>query len=83
MPPTADDFRRKLDEILTNAKQQGRPYIDIRAGDLHRAVGGYPGNNHRMPVCCNVMKGTMKQGDEILESPPSGQGASLTIRYYI
>jgi 5-methylcytosine-specific restriction protein A len=44
-------------------------------------VGGYPGENHRMPVCCEVMRSTMAPGDQVVETPPSGKGAALTIRY--
>ncbi len=75
---TAEDFQSELDRIFASAGQ-GR--IDVTSGTLHRHVGGYPGRNHRMPVCCEVMKRNMRHGDQIIHSPPSGQGASLTIRY--
>ena len=55
----------------------------VTAGALHRMVGGYPGKNARMPVCCGVMKREMKPGDTILYAPPSGQGASLEISYRV
>ena len=83
MPPTAQNFQIELNNIFASAKQQGKLYVDVRAGDLHRKVGGYPGRNHRMPLCCEVMKRNMKPGDRILQQPPSGQGANLVIRYYI
>lgn len=57
-------------------------YIDINAGDVHRAVGGYPSSNHRMPVCCQTMRKLMNGTDEIVQSPPKGNGSLLTIRYY-
>ncbi len=63
------------------AELRGDSYIDINSGELHRKVGGYPGPNHRMPVCCNVMYREQRVGDKVLSSPPKGQGASLTIRY--
>jgi len=75
------DFEKELDRIFTLAQQEGRSYIEIKSGDLHRQVGGYPGRNHRMPTCCWVMKKRMGPGDEILREPPRGQGATLTIRY--
>lgn len=81
MLPTAQDFQNELDCIFASAQQQGKPYVDVKSGDLHRRIGGYPGHNHRMPVCCEVMKGDMKPGDQILQQPPSGQGATLIIRY--
>jgi hypothetical protein len=58
--------------------------VEINAGLLHRRVGDYPDSvRHRMPVCCRVMFEALDlgYGDTILEQPPNGQGANLTIRY--
>jgi hypothetical protein len=44
-------------------------------------VGGYPGNNHRMPVCCAAMRAEMRAGDNIVRAPPSGDGANVVIEY--
>jgi hypothetical protein len=78
-----EDFQRALEKSFNSAYQEGKSYVDIRASDLHREVGGYLGTSHRMPVCCSVMRKNMQEGDEVLYEPPSGQGASLTIRYYL
>ena len=83
MVPTADDFRDQLAREFESAAVAGRDYVDIRAGDLHTKLGGYPDPNHRMPVCCNVMHTEMGNGDKECESPSSGQGANLVIRYRI
>ena len=77
----AADFRAILGVILRGAERAGRSYVDINSGQLHRDVGGYPGPDHRMPVCCQVMRDAMRIGDEIVTVPPKGNGASLTIRY--
>ena len=82
-PPTAEDFENTLLKWLREAKEAGREYIDVRAGDLHRKVGGYPGPDHRMPLCCDVMRRLMGPEDMVLEEPPSGYGANLVIRYYL
>lgn len=74
-----DIFEAYVDQKL---KSSYLGYTDLNAGDVHRAVGGYPSNNHRMPVCCNVMRSRMIEDDYILCCPPKGNGASLTIRYY-
>ena len=76
--PSSDDFRQALAQQFSAAQDDS---IVITSGELHRAVGGYPSKNHRMPVCCSVMRNAMKEDDLILNEPPSGQGASLTIRY--
>ena len=79
--PKAEDFRNALRALFEEAERNGLSYIDIQAGDLHRRVGGYPGTNHRMPQCCDVMRAIMTSNDVILSAPPSGRGASLAIRY--
>lgn len=79
--PDSFDFELALSHLFKEAERQGWPYVDVNAGELHRKVGGYPGRSHRMPVCCEVMKKNMQAADQILEQPPKGKGASLTIRY--
>jgi 5-methylcytosine-specific restriction protein A len=82
MAPTARDFQIALEREFADAQQAGRASVEINAGTLHRQIGAYPGRDHRMPVCCRVMRSRLRAGlDEIVDSPPSGQGASLTIRY--
>ena len=34
---------------------RGAGHVEINSGELHRAVGGYPGADHRMPMCCDAM----------------------------
>lgn len=76
-------FKKEIIKILSEAKKQGLSYIDLVSGDIHRKVGGYPSNNHRMPSCCKAMYSLMKPGDEVLYAPQKGKGATLKIRYYI
>ncbi len=81
---TADDFRHERVAMFEAAADAGRGAIVVRADDLHRGVGGYPGDDHRMPLCCNVMHAEMVVGvDEVLSAPPSGQGASVAIKYVL
>jgi hypothetical protein len=80
----ADDFRSELLAIIDRAQRQGRPHVEVNAGELHRVIGGYPdAAAHRMPVCCEVMLGEMKAADMIIFQPPGGKGASLTVRYLV
>ena len=83
--PTAQEFKMELHRMMYEAMQEGKATADINAGELHRRVGGYPGANHRMPVCCEVMRSAIAAdaGDAVLSEPPSGQGASLTVRYVL
>ena len=81
--PNADDFRHELHRMMLEAMKAGKPFAEINAGELHRRVGDYPGRNHRMPICCQVMRAAFAPdaGDIIVAQPPKGQGPSLTIRY--
>ena len=82
-PPTREDFQIALENRIQRAREQGKRSIEVRSGDLHGGVGGYPGRNHRMPLCCAVMQDAMREGDTVESSPESGQGASLLILYVI
>ena len=85
MPPTADDFRDELYRIMQEAVREGRTFVDVNAGEVHAGLGGYPGRDHGVPVCCKVMREewATDYGDKILQEPPRGQGVSLTIRYIL
>jgi len=78
---TTKQFHNQLHDIFTHAEERGDWFVKVNAGDLHRMVGGYPGTNHRMPMCCGVMYDEMKADDKILAAPPKGKGASVTIQY--
>ena len=55
----------------------------VNSGELHRAVGGYPGPNERLQTCCEAMKEEMKSGDVIMGDLDNCRGAALTIRYQL
>jgi 5-methylcytosine-specific restriction protein A len=78
-----NDFFQELERLFSDAGKRDETSIRVKAGDLHRLIGGYPGTNHRMPVCCSVMMSVMADGDEIIREPPKGNGASLTIEYQL
>lgn len=80
---TAADFQEQLDTIFQDARQKELSHVDVLSGDLHRRVGYYPGTNHRMPVCCSIMRQNLKAGDTVLHEPPKGNGATVKIRYKI
>ena len=76
-----DDFRTELKAQLDRATYRGASHVEINSGELHRAVGGYPGTDHRMPMCCDAMYEQQGAEDVIVSRPPKGKGASLTIRF--
>lgn len=82
--PSASDFRSELRAQIDRATRQGRPHVEVNAGELHRTVGGYPGEDHRMPICCQVMRDEAETGDaSVIYETDSGKGAALTIRYKV
>ena len=86
MMPTAEEFKQALSGYLAEAATAGLPSVEVNAGHLHRVLGGYTGpQNHRLPICCSVMRAEMDEtlGDEITHEPGGGIGASLTIRYVL
>lgn len=78
---TTDAFRSEITAQIFRANSRGAGHVEINSGKVHRTLGGYPGADHRMPMCCEAMRSLMLPGDEIVTEPSGGQGASLTIRY--
>lgn len=79
MPVTTEDFQIALQGRFRKAESKGERWLVGRAGDLHQAVKA----ENRMPMCCGAMVAAMEPGDAVVESPPSGQGASLTIFFWL
>lgn len=79
--PTAAAFEQELGGRLARARRDSKRSLTVNAGELHRAVGGYPGRANRMPICCRVMRKYMSAGDRVVAAPPKGDGASLTVCY--
>ncbi len=83
MAPTAKVFQAELDRRFKQALLDGKSHIDIQSGSIHREVGGYPGSDNRMPVCCGIIYKNMSPADVCLSRPPSGLGATLEVRYVL
>lgn len=81
--PNKEDFVKEIQRLMQEAKSKGAEYVDIVSGDVHRNLGGYPGENHRMRTCCDAMYGKMGAKDEVLNAPASTYGAKVEIRYYL
>ena len=81
--PSPKDFQEELDKLIRAGVKQGLSSIDISSGELHRKAGGYPAKNHRMPICCHVMRQYMNSNDTVISEPPKGAGATLVIRYVL
>jgi len=78
-----DDTRNELQNIMNWAKQKGIIEVTINAGKLGEALGLYDSNKNNVKSVCDAMKSMMKEGDKIVDEPPSGEGASVTIKYKV
>jgi transcriptional regulator with XRE-family HTH domain len=75
-------FRNEVELQLDHARRTGKTSMTLSAGEIHRAVGGYPGPGHRMPVCCTALRELAEElSADLVSSPPKGNGASLTYRF--
>jgi hypothetical protein len=81
--PSIDHFQHVLHAQLQEAAKRRAKNIVINAGELHRAVGGYPGPDQRLQTCCDVMKAEMRTGDAIVGDLANAQAAALMIRYQL
>lgn len=81
--PNSEDFEKALHIIFAyKTIIEDACFVEIQNGKLHKIVGGYPnGGNHRMPICCEVMRKIMMKEDEILDESESGESSKLLIRY--
>ncbi len=71
-------------EIFGDAQSRKESSVVVVSGDLRLLVGNHPGRGgHRMPICRDVMKQLMKEGDKILHEPKKGKGATLKIQYFL
>lgn len=83
MKASTADFQAELDNVFRQAESLGLVGIEVKSGNLHRRVGGYPRSDHRMPICCDVMYEAMTPADEVLAQPEKGKGASVVVRYIL
>ena len=81
--PSFDHFRQELRAQFDRAEKRRAINLVVNSGELHRAVGGYPGPNERLQTCCEAMKEEMKSGDVIMGDLDNWRGAALTIRYQL
>lgn len=70
-------FAEQIARRITEAEMLGVDSVKVSAGEVHRAGGGYPAVNHRMPLCCDAMCREQRDGDRVVSAPPKGTRARL------
>ena len=73
---TAPEFRSELYRLFRQAELAGKPWIDVRAGDLHERVQRLNLTpTLRMPNCCRVMRQEQRHGDTVVSDRASDGSA--------
>ena len=75
-----DDCRKVVLAQIRRAGNQGRPHVEINAGELRRAVY-LDAPTNRPPMACSAMRESKTKSDEVIFEPPAWDGASFTVRY--
>ena len=76
---TTDDIRQHILELKTAAKDEGKKFIILKSGDIHKALK----LKSAMPQVCNAMRQSMNEGDIVLHTTPSGNSSTIEIQYNI
>ena len=76
---TTMDVRDYIDFCRRYAAEHGESSVVLRSGEVHRFLR----MRNSMPSVCNAMYTSMNDGDEVLDSSPSGYSSTLTIRFNV
>ncbi len=76
-----DHFRQELLAQIGRASKSGAANVLINAPSLYKSLGGYPGSDHGMPLCCDAMEQEIKAGDLLLVDRANQAG--MTVRYLL
>ena len=76
---TTDDIRQHILELKTVAKNEGKKFIILKSGDIHKALK----LKSAMPQVCNAMRQSMNEDDIVLHTTPSGNSSTIEIQYNV
>ena len=76
---TTDDIRQHILDLKTTAKNEGKSFIILKSGDIHKALG----LKSALPQVCNAMRQSMNEGDIVLHTTPSGNSSTIEIQYNV
>ncbi|WP_404332151.1 hypothetical protein [Mesobacillus maritimus] len=77
-PGLTEEIREYARSILHKSKEDGKEYMDLRSGDLHKQMN----LQNRMPAVCNAMVSLGVFRPEIIHDTPSGKSSTKVVRYY-
>ena len=76
--PNSDDFRGYIIQRFRDGETEVKTFIDLKAGEVHRGVGGYPApdGNHRMLVLpSNEGRDAIRRRNSVLAAIWAGRAA--------
>ena len=76
---TTDDIRQHILELKIAAKDEGKEFIILKSGILHKELN----LKSRLPMVCNAMRQTMNEGDIVLHTTPKGNSSTIEIQYNV
>ena len=76
---TTDDIRQYINEQKLYAKNEGRKFIILKSGDIHRDLN----LKSALPQVCNAMRQSMREGDIVIHTTPSGNSSTIEIKYIV
>ena len=76
---TTDDIRQYISSLKETAKESGKTSIILKSGDIHRDLK----LKSALPQVCNAMRQSMKDGDIVIHTTPSGNSSTIEIEYKV
>lgn len=74
-----DDIRKYIIAILDNARENGKEYLDLRSGDIHKEMG----LKDRLPSVCGAMESIPVFKYTVIKDTPSGKSSTKVLRYFL
>ena len=76
---TTEDIRQYIARVKLASKESGKDVVVLKSGDIHKVLD----LKNAMPQVCNAMRQSMKTGDIVLHTTPSGNSSTIEIQYYV
>ena len=76
---TTDDIRQYIASLKEAAKASGKSSVVLKSGDIHRDLK----LKSALPQVCNAMRQSMKDGDVVIHTTPSGNSSTIEIEYKV
>ena len=76
---TTNDIRLHILGLKTAAKAEGKKFIILKSGDIHKELG----LKRALPSVCNAMRQSMNKDDIVLHTTPSGNSSTIEIQYNV